>query len=67
MRVQKDFPTNTMLKWRGWYLAIFLVERNVCSLKKVKNKVIQLYRPGVAQRVGRGIALLLHDRATRRG
>jgi len=25
------------------------------------------YRPGVAQRVGRGIALFLHDRGTRRG
>jgi len=25
------------------------------------------YRPGVAQRVGRGIAVLLHDRGTRRG
>ena len=25
------------------------------------------YRPGVAQRVGRGIALLLHDRGNRRG
>jgi len=25
------------------------------------------YRPGVAQRLGRGIALLLHDRGTRRG
>jgi len=25
------------------------------------------YMPGVAQRVGRGIALLLHDRGTRRG
>ena len=25
------------------------------------------YRPGVAQRVGRGIALLFHDRGTRRG
>jgi len=25
-----------------------------------------LYRPGVAQRVGRGIALLVHDRGTRR-
>ena len=24
------------------------------------------YRPGVAQRVGRGIALLFHDRGTRR-
>ena len=26
-----------------------------------------LYRPGVAQRVGRGIAVLFHDRGTRRG
>jgi len=25
------------------------------------------YRPGVAQRVGRSIALLFHDRDTRRG
>ena len=25
------------------------------------------YMPGVAQRVGRGIALLFHDRGTRRG
>ena len=25
------------------------------------------YRPGVAQRVGRSIALLFHDRGTRRG
>ena len=25
------------------------------------------YRPGVAQRVGRGIALLFHDRGTRNG
>ena len=33
---------------------------------KVKVKWSR-YRPGVAQRVGRGIALLLHDRGTRRG
>ena len=32
-----------------------------CSLKWSR------YRPGVAQRVGRGIALLFHDRGTRRG
>ena len=32
--------------------------------KKVK---FSCYRPGVAQRVGRGIALLFHDRGTRRG
>ena len=33
------------------------------TLKKVKWS---RYRPGVAQRVGRGIALLFHDRGTRR-
>ena len=34
----------------------------------VKEKVKWFrYRPGVAQRVGRGIALLFHDRDTRRG
>jgi hypothetical protein len=32
--------------------------------KKVK---FSRYRPGVAQRVGRGIALFFHDRGTRRG
>jgi hypothetical protein len=32
---------------------------------KVKEKWSR-YRPGVAQRVGRGIALLFHDRGTRR-
>jgi len=34
--------------------------------KKVKVKVPR-YRPVVAQRVGRGIALLFHDRGTRGG
>ena len=41
------------------------MHRNIiCSVKKVKWS---RYRPGVAQRVGRGIALLFHDRGTRRG
>jgi hypothetical protein len=35
-------------------------------IKKGKGKVIH-YRPGVAQRVVRGIDLLFHDRGTRRG
>ena len=34
--------------------------------KKVKVKWSR-YRPGVAQRVGKGIALLFHDRGTRKG
>ena len=36
---------------------------NVC---KKKGNVFPL-QPGVAQRVGRGIALLFYDRGTRRG
>jgi len=36
------------------------------GLKKVTVKWSR-YRPGVAQRVGRGIALLFHDSGTRRG
>ena len=39
---------------------------NICYIKKVKVKWSR-YRPGVAQRVGRGIALLFHDCGTRRG
>jgi len=34
---------------------------------KVKKGKFSRYRPGVAQRVGRGISLLFHDRGTRRG
>ena len=34
-------------------------------LRRIKVKWCR-YRPGVAQRVGRGIALLFHDRGTRR-
>ena len=37
----------------------------VCPLVKKAVKFSR-YRPGVAQRVGRGIALLFHDRGTRR-
>ena len=38
------------------------------AIQKIKIKVkVSHYRPGVAQRVGRGIALLFHDRGTRRG
>ena len=42
------------------------LERWIFWFKKVKVKCSR-YRPGVAQRVGRGIALLFHDRGTRRG
>jgi len=38
-----------------------------CYLVKKKKVKWSRYRPGVAQRVGRGIALLFHNRGTRRG
>ena len=41
-----------------------LYKMHSCTVKK--KKVFPL-RPGVAQRVARGIALLFHDRGTRRG
>ena len=45
-------------------------ETGICGIlqRQLKVKVKRSrYRPGVAQRVGRGIALLFHDRGTRRG
>jgi len=38
----------------------------ICNYVKKKVKCFR-YMPDVAQRVGTGIALLLHDRGTRRG
>ena len=48
-----------------WPFAVLIIFVKFNSLKK-KVKW-SLYRPGVAQRVGRRIALLFHDRGTRRG
>ena len=45
-------------------LTLVQTEQIRIDLKRVKYS---RYRPGVAHRVGRGIALLLHDRGTRRG
>jgi len=44
----------------------FTIDLNHIHQELVKVKWSR-YRPGVAQRVGRGIALLFHDRGTRRG
>jgi len=48
--------------------ALYFQERRGTTYIGVKVKVkCSRYRPGVAQRVGTGIALLFHDRGTRRG
>jgi len=50
------------------YLFRCYINNAVCLGQIIYVKVKwSSYRPGVAQRVGRGIALLFHDRDTRRG
>ena len=44
-------------------MMIIIIRRIIIKVKVKWSR----YRPGVAQRVGRGIALLFHDRGTRRG
>ena len=43
------------------------ISLNVLNCIVKKQVKCSRYRPGVAQTVGRGIALLFHDRGTRRG
>jgi len=57
------------LKYTIYLRLIFVGTKGVDSVNmgiKVKVKFTR-YRPGLDQRVGRGIALLFHDRGTRRG
>ena len=55
------------------YIVHFCSSKTVhsCTFTFYKYATIKVkcfrYRPGVAQRVGIGIALLFHDRGTRRG
>ena len=60
-------PWNFQTKYRKvkyFHSVFFLLLLTVIYYdKQVK---LSRYRPGVAQRVGRGIALLLHNRGTRR-
>jgi len=52
----------------SWFLSFDLRNAGRGEWYKLKFKVKwSRYRPGVAQRVGRGIALLFHSRGTRRG
>ena len=67
LNVGKFIPDYTASQVRIWhsYMCVYVC---VCVYIYIKVKVkCSLYRPGMAQRVGRGIALLFHDRVTRRG
>jgi len=52
---------------KSWSRLKILGARRGTQSKFYSEVKWSLYRPGVAQRVGRGIALLFHDRGTRRG
>jgi len=52
----------------GNFVVHFVYFSGSCGTSVCKEKVKwSRYRPGVAQRVGRGIALVFHDRGTRSG
>jgi len=61
-----SYPAHWMFKYIRKLHVLGSSATIVYSKKKVKVKWFR-YRPGVAQRVSRGIALLFHDRGTRRG
>ena len=58
-------PVELNRKLAGPQNQSLLLELNLILGVKVKVKLSR-YRPGVAQKVGRGIALLFHDRSTPR-
>jgi len=58
----------TLRRWRYRSSVLKLNADTVCNYIVIFKKAkCSLYRPCVAQRVGRGIALLFHDCGTRRG
>jgi len=77
--VKQDCQLPCMSVWPHWADFSWNSHQNMskkfCDLKyNIKYKTYiyikvkwSRYRPGLTQRVGRGIALLFHDRATRRG
>jgi len=56
----------------SYYIYIYINYTCICTFVGINSKYLKYvkwsrYRPGVVQRVGRGIALLFHDRGTTRG
>jgi hypothetical protein len=54
------------LDLNAYYVHIVVTFTKMANIN-LKGKVTPLQAPGVAQRVGRGTALLFHDHGTRRG
>jgi len=68
--LKSDVTSQFLFQTSSTFSLLKLLQRNLVfySRGSVDNKVKwSRYRPGMAQRVGRGIALLFHDRGTRRG
>jgi len=67
--ISRKFCVSTLgTTWPGFLFTLLqYISYNSCSVKGKVNVKWSRYRPGGAQRVGRGIALLFHDRGTRRG
>ena len=64
-----SITTMHRIKWLcrlAWLQAFHPKFRTSCTLWNIKKVKFSRYRLGMAQRVGRGIALLFHDRGTRR-
>jgi len=59
------FGCGNLVSYSCWKTGISIML--VCVDRRWKISIPIKVRPGVAQRVGRGIALLFHDRGTRRG
>ena len=53
--------------WSRDQCPIIICYTNILEQLKGKKVKCSRYRPGVAQKVGRGTALLFHDRGARRG
>jgi len=62
----QQYPSHLCSKKNSTQFHIDVFSSSSCQTLDGKIKCSR-YRPGVAQRVGRGIALLFHDRGTRRG
>ena len=68
-----EFPLLTSVLGTNSHLLVLTVSfyPSLAVIDKISHIEVNVkfshYRPGVAQRVGRGIALLFHDRDTRRG
>ena len=56
-----------MFCWNSEPKRLWRTSKNTSWSARISKVKCSRYRPGVAQRVGRGIALLFHDRGTRRG